>query len=143
MDALTPDYDAPLYGIGVAATMAGMHQQTLRQYDRLGLVVPMRTADVRARDGQNVVLTIDATAQYIVEDELAEAREREAVLRVLVGEISDDLEDAGGGLLGEAGLLGDRGRWADRGTDRGRPGFWLGAGHHLDSAGIHFHWRRA
>lgn len=44
MEPLTPDYDAPLYGIGVAAAMAGMHQQTLRQYDRLGLVVPMRTA---------------------------------------------------------------------------------------------------
>ena len=36
-------------------------------------VVPMRTADVKARDGHNVFLTIDATAQYIVEDELAEA----------------------------------------------------------------------
>lgn len=38
------DVDAPVYGIGVAATMAGMHQQTLRQYDRLGLVVPQRTS---------------------------------------------------------------------------------------------------
>ena len=38
------DVDAPIYGIGVAATMAGMHQQTLRQYDRLGLVVPQRSA---------------------------------------------------------------------------------------------------
>lgn len=44
MRPLTPDVDAPVYGIGVAAAMAGMHQQTLRQYDRLGLVVPQRTA---------------------------------------------------------------------------------------------------
>ncbi len=44
MQQFTPDVDAPLYGIGVAAAMAGMHQQTLRQYDRLGLVVPVRTA---------------------------------------------------------------------------------------------------
>ena len=44
MQAFTPDIDAPLYGIGVAAVMAGMHQQTLRQYDRLGLVVPQRSA---------------------------------------------------------------------------------------------------
>ena len=44
MEPLTPDYDAPLYSIGIAAAMAGMHQQTLRQYDRLGLVVPARTA---------------------------------------------------------------------------------------------------
>ena len=44
MQYFTPDVDAPLYGIGVAAAMAGMHQQTLRQYDRLGLVVPQRSA---------------------------------------------------------------------------------------------------
>jgi MerR family transcriptional regulator/heat shock protein HspR len=30
--------------ISVAARMAGMHPQTLRQYDRLGLVCPERTA---------------------------------------------------------------------------------------------------
>jgi MerR family transcriptional regulator, heat shock protein HspR len=29
--------DEPLYVISVAAEMAGMHPQTLRQYDRLGL----------------------------------------------------------------------------------------------------------
>lgn len=44
MNPITPDVDAPLYGIGIAASMAGMHQQTLRQYDRLGLVVPQRSA---------------------------------------------------------------------------------------------------
>jgi len=38
----TPD-DAPVYVISVAATLAGMHPQTLRQYDRLGLVSPGRT----------------------------------------------------------------------------------------------------
>jgi MerR family transcriptional regulator/heat shock protein HspR len=43
MHHFTPNVDAPVYGIGVAAAMAGMHQQTLRQYDRLGLVVPQRT----------------------------------------------------------------------------------------------------
>jgi MerR family transcriptional regulator, heat shock protein HspR len=35
--------DEPLYVISVAADMAGMHPQTLRQYDRLGLVSPRRT----------------------------------------------------------------------------------------------------
>ncbi|HEX6195885.1 MAG TPA: helix-turn-helix transcriptional regulator [Jiangellaceae bacterium] len=34
--------DEPLYVISVAAEMAGMHPQTLRQYDRLGLVKPGR-----------------------------------------------------------------------------------------------------
>ncbi len=35
--------DAQLYVISVAAELAGMHPQTLRQYDRLGLVSPGRT----------------------------------------------------------------------------------------------------
>jgi MerR family transcriptional regulator, heat shock protein HspR len=37
------DEDAPVFVISVAAELAGMHAQTLRQYDRLGLVVPRRT----------------------------------------------------------------------------------------------------
>ena len=37
------DEDSPLFAIAVAAELAGMHPQTLRQYDRLGLVVPGRT----------------------------------------------------------------------------------------------------
>jgi MerR family transcriptional regulator/heat shock protein HspR len=36
--------DAKVLIISVAARMAGMHPQTLRQYDRLGLVQPERTA---------------------------------------------------------------------------------------------------
>ena len=37
-----PD-DAPVFVISVAATLAGMHPQTLRQYDRLGIVSPDRS----------------------------------------------------------------------------------------------------
>jgi len=37
------DDDAPIFAIAVASELAGMHPQTLRQYDRLGLVVPART----------------------------------------------------------------------------------------------------
>jgi MerR family transcriptional regulator/heat shock protein HspR len=39
-----PDDDAGLYVISVAAELSGLHPQTLRQYDRLGLVSPDRTA---------------------------------------------------------------------------------------------------
>jgi len=35
--------DTPVYVISVAASLAGLHPQTLRQYDRLGLVSPTRT----------------------------------------------------------------------------------------------------
>lgn len=34
--------EAPVYVISVAAELSGMHPQTLRQYDRLGLVSPGR-----------------------------------------------------------------------------------------------------
>ena len=34
--------DVPVFVISVAAELAGMHPQTLRQYDRLGLVSPGR-----------------------------------------------------------------------------------------------------
>lgn len=37
-----PDVDEPVFLISAAAELAGMHAQTLRQYDRLGLVVPRR-----------------------------------------------------------------------------------------------------
>jgi MerR family transcriptional regulator/heat shock protein HspR len=37
------DDDAGLYVISVAAELSGLHPQTLRQYDRLGLVSPSRT----------------------------------------------------------------------------------------------------
>lgn len=36
------DADAPVFPVSVAASLADMHPQTLRGYDRLGLVVPKR-----------------------------------------------------------------------------------------------------
>jgi len=36
-------FDQELYFISVAARMLGMHPQTLRKYERLGLVQPTRT----------------------------------------------------------------------------------------------------
>ena len=38
------DPEAPLFLISTAARLAGMHPQTLRTYDRLGLVVPKRAS---------------------------------------------------------------------------------------------------
>jgi MerR family transcriptional regulator, heat shock protein HspR len=37
------DETTPLFVISVAAELSGMHPQTLRQYDRMGLVSPTRT----------------------------------------------------------------------------------------------------
>ena len=38
-----PNPEAPVYVISVAAELTGLHPQTLRTYDRLGLVSPGRT----------------------------------------------------------------------------------------------------
>lgn len=37
------DIDLPLFSVGRAAQLADIHAQTLRQYDRVGLIVPQRT----------------------------------------------------------------------------------------------------
>jgi MerR family transcriptional regulator, heat shock protein HspR len=37
------DEDTPVFVISVAAQLSGLHAQTLRSYDRLGLVTPGRT----------------------------------------------------------------------------------------------------
>jgi MerR family transcriptional regulator/heat shock protein HspR len=42
VDVTNPD--APVFVISVAAELTGMHPQTLRGYDRIGLVTPGRTA---------------------------------------------------------------------------------------------------
>ncbi len=43
MDSL-PDDDQAVYVISIAAELSGMHPQTLRQYDRMGLVSPGRAS---------------------------------------------------------------------------------------------------
>ena len=53
----SPEDDAPVFVISVAATLAGLHAQTLRQYDRLGLVTPSRTrGGGRRYSGRDVAL---------------------------------------------------------------------------------------
>lgn len=52
-----PDDDTPVFVISVAAQLAGMHAQTLRQYDRIGLVSPSRTrGGGRRYSGRDVAL---------------------------------------------------------------------------------------
>ena len=44
MSSSPMDENTPLFAIATAAELSGLHPQTLRQYDRLGLVCPTRTA---------------------------------------------------------------------------------------------------
>ncbi len=39
----TPDRDQAVYVISVAAELTGLHPQTLRAYERMGLIAPSRT----------------------------------------------------------------------------------------------------
>lgn len=83
-----------LYSIGIAAAQVGMHPQTLREYERQGLVTPRRTAGGTRRYGQAELdrlvriqrLTAEglslAGVRYVLEleDQLAAARARIAEL---------------------------------------------------------------
>ena len=46
------DYEQPIFVISVAAELADMHPQTLRQYDRLGIVSPSRAPGKSRRYSQ-------------------------------------------------------------------------------------------
>jgi len=70
--------DAPVYAISVAAQLAGLHPQTLRQYDRLGLVRPTRIG------GRNrLYSTRDVARLREVADLSAQGLSTEGVRRVL------------------------------------------------------------
>src|ERR687885_1280367 len=96
-----PD-DAPVFVISVAATLAGMHPQTLRQYDRLGLVTPGRaTGRGRRYSARDIAMLREvqrlsqeegvnlAGVKRILELELENDR-----LRAQAQRLSDELADA-------------------------------------------------
>ncbi|MDR1807171.1 MAG: helix-turn-helix transcriptional regulator [Propionibacteriaceae bacterium] len=62
------DEDAPLFLISTAARLAAMHPQTLRSYDRLGLVVPKRTKGRGRRYSAKDVARL-RLVQYLTQDE--------------------------------------------------------------------------
>ena len=57
------DEDTPMFAIAIAAELAGMHPQTLRQYDRLGLVSPTRTAGQSRRYSMRNVVQLREIAR--------------------------------------------------------------------------------
>jgi len=60
---MTGDELSPIFAIAVAAELAGMHPQTLRQYDRLGLVSPTRTVGRSRRYSMRDVVQLREIAQ--------------------------------------------------------------------------------
>ena len=61
------DESTPLFAIAVAAELAGMHPQTLRQYDRMGLVMPQRTAGQSRRYSMRDVVQLREIARMSAE----------------------------------------------------------------------------
>ncbi|MBG6055074.1 MerR family transcriptional regulator/heat shock protein HspR [Salinibacterium sp. CAN_S4] len=72
------DEFSPLFAIAVAAELAGMHPQTLRQYDRIGLVKPTRTAGQSRRYSMRDVVQLREIAALS-----AEGLNLEGVRRIL------------------------------------------------------------
>jgi len=61
------DETSPIFAIAAAAELADMHPQTLRQYDRLGLVSPTRTAGQSRRYSMRDVLQLREIARLSAE----------------------------------------------------------------------------
>ena len=98
----TFDDDAAVFVISVAAQLAGMHPQTLRQYDRLGLVSPGRASGRGRRYSPRDVAML-REVQRLSQDEgvnlagikrIMELESQVAALRHKVSELLQDLEQA-------------------------------------------------
>ncbi|WP_395640185.1 heat shock protein transcriptional repressor HspR [Pseudolysinimonas sp.] len=61
------DLETPIFAIAVAAELSGMHPQTLRQYDKLGLVSPRRTAGQSRRYSMRDVVQLREIARLSAE----------------------------------------------------------------------------
>lgn len=101
------DEDQPIFTISMAAELAAMHPQTLRQYDRLGLVQPKRTAGQSRRYSMRDVVQLREVSRLSTEGVSLEGirrileLENDAVsLRARVRQLETALADA---LLAQPG----------------------------------------
>ena len=115
--------DTPVYVISVAAQLSGLHPQTLRAYDRLGLVSPGRTGGGGRRYSLRNILVLREVQRLsqeegvnlsgikrILELETAEqeSRLRLAELHAEVAQLRAELESTRAVAARLAGLLRDR-----------------------------------
>jgi MerR family transcriptional regulator, heat shock protein HspR len=99
--------DVPVYVISVAASLSGMHPQTLRGYERVGLVTPRRTSGGGRRYSMRDILAL-RQIQHLSQDEginlsgikrildlereLEQARQLAAELHAQVSVLRNELE---------------------------------------------------
>ena len=94
------DDDTPVFVISVAAELAGMHAQTLRQYDRIGLVSPSRTRGGGRRYSARDVALLREVQRLSQEEgvslagiqRILELENQVTALRARVAELADELE---------------------------------------------------
>ncbi|WP_457065804.1 MULTISPECIES: heat shock protein transcriptional repressor HspR [unclassified Modestobacter] len=99
--------DAPVFVISVAAELAGMHAQTLRQYDRLGLVRPGRTAGGGRRYSPRDVALLREVQRLSQEDgvnlagikRIIELESRVEALQHRIGELLEELQVSESGRI--------------------------------------------
>ncbi|MDQ3152709.1 MAG: helix-turn-helix transcriptional regulator [Actinomycetota bacterium] len=96
------DDETPIFVISVAAQLSGMHAQTLRSYDRLGLVSPGRSAGGGRRYSARDIallhevqrLSQDAGVNLAGIKRIIELENHVEALRVRLVELADELAAA-------------------------------------------------
>jgi len=96
------DEDTPVFVISIAAQLAGLHAQTLRSYDRLGLVSPGRSAGGGRRYSMRDIALLREVQRLSQEDgvnlagikRIIELENQVDALRVRVDELTQELAAA-------------------------------------------------
>lgn len=96
------DDEAPVFVISVAAELSGMHPQTLRQYDRLGLVTPGRSGGGGRRYSSRDVALLREVQRLSQEEgvnlagikRIIDLENQVAALQARVGELHSELATA-------------------------------------------------
>lgn len=95
------DDETPVFVISVAARLAGMHPQTLRQYDRIGLVSPNRAIGRGRRYSARDVAALREVQQLSQAGvslegirRILELKDHVTALRSRVRELTDELDRA-------------------------------------------------
>lgn len=124
--------DAPVYVISVAAQLSGLHPQTLRTYDRMGLVSPGRTSGRGRRYSMRDIVMLREIQRLSQEEGINLAGikhilelQRENVrlhgeldrMRVLLDELSGELESTRAVAARLARLRGEPPAGGSRGGD--------------------------
>jgi MerR family transcriptional regulator/heat shock protein HspR len=95
------DENSQVFVISIAAELAGMHPQTLRQYDRLGLVSPSRTAGQSRRYSMRDIAKLQEIARLGSEGVSLEGIRRILELEDQVGELRGRVRELESALADE------------------------------------------